>query len=185
MAGILVFLLLSFVVFYILTSVTWVRVIKGEIFKIEIHLPLFALHLIWKNDNGDKRKKSGDKDEKISYIGYFRIITGIVARMKNAIITVKSIKLPIKTDDFDKSAILKPLRQQALLYAFVAYLRTKTEKLTLEDNAITLSPDIDVLHCYVTFKLRLYELIHGLLSVRHSINEEKKRKKDEGRHARE
>lgn len=184
MAGLFIFLLLSFLLFYILTRVTWVRIIKGESFKAEIHLPIFSIHLIKRDDNGDNKKKTSEKDKPL-FFGYIRIITGVVARMKNAKIEVKKILLPVNTEDFDKSAILRPLRQHALICAFIAYLRTKTEKLTLDDNAITLSPDIDVLHCYVTIKLRLYQLIHGLLSVRHSIYEEKKRTKGERRNVRE
>jgi hypothetical protein len=95
--------------------------------------------------------------------------------MKKSEIVVKKIFLPIKNEDFDKSSFIRPLRQHAFICAFVAYLRTKTEKLILDDNAIILSPDIDVLHCYVTVKLRLYELIHGVISVMNSIYEEKKR----------
>ena len=185
MVWLFVILLLFFALFYILTRVVWVRIIKGEKFKVEIHLPIFAIHLIKKDDNGDNKKKPIKEKNKPLFFGYLRIITGVVARIKNASILVNSIILPVKTDNFDKSAILRPLRQQALLCAFIAYLRTKTEKLTLSDNAIILSPDVDVIHCYVTIKLRLYELIHGLLSVWHSINEEKERTKGERRHARE
>ena len=175
MAGILISLLLVFLVFFIMTRTVWVRIIKGKDFKVEIHLPILAIHIVKKNDNGDKRKNPKSKDKKISYIGYFRIITGVVARLKNARIVIKKITLPINDENFDKSSIIKPLRQHALICAFIAYLRTKTEKLTLEDNAISLSPDVTALQCYVTFKLRLYQLIHGLLSVRHSIYEEKNR----------
>ena len=184
MAGLFIFLLISFLLFYVFTRTTWVRIIKGEKFKVEIHLPILAIHLINESDDGDKRKKAQNKDEKVYFFGYLRIITGVIARLKNANINVKSIVLPVKSQDFDKSAILRPLRQHTLICAFVAYLRTKTDKLVLADNAITLSPDVRVLHCYVTVKLRLYELIHGLLSVRHSINEEKKRSGGE-RHVRE
>lgn len=173
MAGIIIFLLISFLLFFILTRKVWVTIIKDKTLKVEIHLPIFALHLTKSND-GDKRKKS-DMNEKISYLGYFRIITCVVARLKKTEIIVKKVILPVKTEDFDKSALIRPLRQHAFICAFVAYLRTKTEKLTLEDNAIILSPDTDVLHCYVTLKLRLYEFIHGLLAVMHSIFEEKRR----------
>ena len=185
MVGSLIFLLLSFALFYSLTRVVWVRIIKGESLKIEIHMPIFAIHLIKSSNTGDNNKKPTKERDSPQFFGYFRIITGIVARIKNARIVVKSIMLPIKTNDFDQNAILKPLRQQALLYATVAYLRTKTENLTLLDNAITLSPDINALHCYVTVKLRLYQLIHCLLSIRHSIYEEKKRTRGERKHVRE
>ena len=185
MAWVLIFLLILFLLFYFLTQIVWVRIIKGEGFKVEIHLPIFAIHLIKSDDNGDNKEKPSKEKDKPLFFGYIRIITGIVDRIKNAKIEVKKIILPVKGEDFDKSAILRPLRQHALICAFIAYLRTKTENLKVEDNAITLSPDVNVLHCYVTIKLRLYQLIHGLLSLRHSINEERKRTKRERRNVRE
>ena len=185
MAGILIFLLMSFVLFFLLTRIVWVRIIKGDGFKIEIHLPILALNFIKRSDDEDTSSTRSKSDDKPSLFGYLRIITGIVDRISGAEISVKAIVLPIKTEDFNKSSILRPLRQQALLYTLIAYLKTKTEKLTLEDNAIILSPDVNVLHCYVTVKIRLYQLIYGLLSVRHAIYEEKKRTKGEGRRVRE
>jgi len=182
MTGLLIFILLSFVLFYFFTRIVWIRIIRGEKIKIEIHLPIFALHLIKGDDSGDNKEK---KPEKISGIGYFRIITGVIARIKDATIEIKKIIIPIKTENFNKSAITRPIRQHALICAFIAYLRTKTRNIVVEDNAITLSPDVNVLHCYVTIKLRLYQFIHGLITVWHSTNEEKKRTKGERKNVRE
>ena len=175
MVGVLISLLISFLLFFILTRIVWVRIIKDENFKVEIHLPIFAVFLINRKDSGDKTRKTKDKKEKFSYRAYVRLITGIVARIKTADIVVKKIVIPIKTDEFDKATLITPLRQHALLCAFIAYLRTKTQNLILEDNAFTLSPDVNALQCYVTVKLRLFRLIYGLLSVMHGIYEEKKR----------
>ena len=173
MAGVLIFLLLIFLIFYILTRIAWVRIIKEENLKIEIHLPIFALHILIKKKNNKAKRR--DKEGEISYLGYFRLIGGVVARLKNASIDVKKICLPIKTDSFSSSTLIKPLGQQAIICAFIAYLRTKTEKLIVNDNAISLSPDINEIQCHVTVKLMLFQLIYGLLSIRHSVYEEKKR----------
>ena len=175
MAGILILLLISFVLFFLLTRIVWVRIIKGNSFKIEIHLPILAIHLIKRNS--DKDKKSNINDTNLSFLGYIRILTHIANKIQGAKISVKAIALPIKSKDFDKTAILRPLRQQVLLYGIIAYLRTKTEKLTLEDNAIILSPDIDVLHCYVTLKIRLYKLIYGFIAITQAMRDEKKRRR--------
>ena len=79
---------------------------------------------------------------------------------------------------------MRPLRQYAVICAFIAYLRTKTEKLTLEDNAIILSPDNTVVHCYITIKLRLYQLIVAIISLWHNMNIERKRNKGDRRNVR-
>ena len=185
MAWLLIFLLTIFILFYFVTRIVWVRIIKGDIFKAEIHLPIFAIHLIKSDDSGDNKKQPDKQQDKPSALGYIRIITGIVEKIKDSKIEVKRVIIPIKTDNFNKSAILRPIRQHAFICAFIAYLRTKTEKLIIEDNAITLSPDIGVIHFYITIKLRLYQLIQALIWIWHSINEERKRNKGDRRNVRE
>ena len=140
--------------------------------KIEIHLPIFALHLIKRDADHNYQKKN---TKEISYHGYFRIIKSALEKINNTEIIVNKVIIPIKSNEFDKSDIIRPLRQHALICAFFAYLRTKTQKLILSDNAIALSPDVDKFHFHAILKLRLYKLIYGLISVSHSINEEKKR----------
>lgn len=169
-----ILLLFCFALFYYLTRIVWIRIIKNEQFKIEIHLILFAIHINNYDGDGDN---INNKDNSMS-IKNVRIITDILTKLRNATIEIKSILIPINTKQFNKSTILKPLRQNAYICALIAYLRTKTKKLTLEDNAIILSSDIPALHYYVTIKLRLYELIFGFFSIRHRINNENKRAKD-------
>ena len=80
MAGIFILILLSFALFYFLTRTIWVRIIKDENFKIEIHLPLLSLHF-----TNESRKKSNKKTcRKINFIDYYRIITDIVEKTKNS-----------------------------------------------------------------------------------------------------
>lgn len=175
MAGVLISILFFFILFFVLTRRVFVKIIKKDDLIIEIHLPILALILIQRSQNGDKSKNKAKKEEKLSIISYIRLITGIVARIKDAEIVVKSISIPIKSEEFDKSTIIRPLKQHALLCGFIAYLRTKTKNIFIEDNAFILSPDISALQCNITVKLRLYSLIYRLLSVLHGINEEKKR----------
>lgn len=183
MAGLLIFILLSFALFYYLTRIVWVRIIKGEEFIIELHLPIFAVYLIKRKDKGDNNKKS--KKYRPSILGYIRIITRVLSRINTSRIIIKNIIIPIKTDDFNKTSMLRPIRQHALICSFIAYLRTKVNSLTLENNAINLSPDIKSPHFYLTIKLRLYQLIYGLLSIRHSVNKESKRTKGRNKYVRE
>ena len=172
MAGVLISILFFFILFFVLTRKVFVKIIKKEDLIIEIHLPILALILIQRSQRGNNSKRKAKKQEKkLSIISYIRLITGIVARIKDAEIVVNSISIPIKSKEFDKSTTIRPLRQHALLCGFIAYLRTKTRNIFIEDNAFILSPDINALQCNITVKLRLYSLIYRLLSVLHGINE--------------
>ena len=176
MAGLLICLLILFLIFYVFTRQTWVRIIKEDDLKIEIHLPILAIQVINRQNDGDNKKNSGE-DQKLSYRAYLRIISAVLERSKNYEVVIKKITLPYSSDRVDKS-IVGALRKHALICAVIAYLRTKSQKLFLEDNAITLSPDITKTHFYVTAKARLYEVIYALLTLRRGIYEEKKRAKD-------
>ena len=62
MVGVLIGLIISFLLFFVLTRKVWVRVIKEEKLRVQFHLPLLALHLI----SEDKSKQTEDKDKKLS-----------------------------------------------------------------------------------------------------------------------
>ena len=91
MAGILIFLLMSFVLFYLFTREVWVRIIKGDGFKIEIHLPILAIHFIKRSNDDDENSARIKRGDKPSLLGYMRIISGIADRIKGTEISVKAI----------------------------------------------------------------------------------------------
>ena len=178
MAGVFIGLILSFLFFFILTRVVWVRVIKENDLRIQLHMPLLALHL--KSDS--KKEKTNLKDKKqeikLSTRAYFRVIAGTLARTERCEVLVKRIILPCKANAFDGFTLVRPFGYQGLIYAAIAYLKTKAKHLALEDNAIISSPDVTEAQYYVTVKLRLYELICALLAYKRGINEEKKRARE-------
>lgn len=171
MAGVLIGLILMFLLFFILTRKVWVRVIKEEKLRVQFHLPLLALHLI----SEDKSKQTESKDKKLSTRAYIRVIAGTLARIGECELLIKRIILPCKVGSFDGMALVRPFGYQGLIYAVIAYLKTKTQRLSLEDNAIISSPDVTRARYYITAKLRLYQLIYALLTFKRGINEEKKR----------
>ncbi len=171
MAGVQIGLILSFLLFFILTRRVWVRIIKEDVLRIEMHLPLLALYLYGDKDKKKKKKKETDK---LSTRAYIRIIAGTLRRVRRCEVAVKKITLPCKADSFGTMTLVKPFGYQGLIYAIIAYLKTKAHKLILEDNAITSSPDITEAQYYFTVKLRLYELIYAVLTFRRGVYEEKR-----------
>lgn len=171
MAEVQIGLILSFLFFFVLTRRVLVRIIKEERLRIEIHLPLLALYLYGKKDKKEKRKKETDK---LSTRAYIRIIAGTLRRVRKCEVVVKKITLPCKVDSFSTMTLVKPFGYQGLIYAVIAYLKTKAHKLMLEDNAIISSPDVTEAQYYVTVKLRLFELIYAILTFRRGVYEEKR-----------
>lgn len=169
MAEVQIGLVLSFLLFFILTRRVWVRIIKEEGLKIEIHLPLLALCLY-----GKSNKKENKETDKLSTRAYLRVIAGTLRRVRHAEVIIKKITLPLKVASFGSSTLVTPFAYQGLIYTVIAYLKTKAKRLILCDNAITSSPDVNKAQYYVTVKLRLYQLIYALLTFRRGVNEEKR-----------
>ena len=177
MAGVLIVIILSFLFFFILTRKVWVRVIKEENFRLQFHLPLLSLHLTKrKKQESDKKDQSSKSKTRLGIRSYFRIVTSTLDHVENCEITVKQVILPCKTGNFSASTLVSPFGYQGLIYTVIAYLKTKTKNLVLEDNAIISSPDVTETQFYLTVKLRLYQLIYALLTLKIGINKEERKR---------
>ncbi len=171
MAGVLIGLILSFLFFFVLTRTVWLRIIKEKQTRVQLHLPLLSIQF-----GGDsKRKDKKEKNKQLSARAYIRVAAGTLARTKDCELVIKRVVLPCRTESFGTLTLVTPFGYQGLIYAIIAYLKTKTRRLALEDNAIISSPDVNEIQYYITAKLRLYQLIYAYLTFKRGVNEEKKR----------
>lgn len=179
MAGVSILMILSFMLFFTITREAMVKIIKLDRLRIEIHLQLFAY--IWtkkdKNDNADTEKQR-KKQKRFSKDKRDRIIAAIRRILRKGEARINRLALPYDEAEFDKGAFLRPIRYRILAYTFIAYLKTQTNRLTLGDDAIILSPDIDKLQYDLTVKCRLYELLYALLTLYIGIKKEKRQARE-------
>ena len=167
MAAILILIILIFLCLYLLSSEIWIRIIKEDVLRIELHTPLFALCFA-ENNNGRKKKK-----EKLSYLAYIRIISAVVEKAKNTKIEIKRIMIPIEQEGLTAGRLAKPFGYQYLIFSLIAYFREKIKKIDIENNALILCPDIKKAQFYLTLKTKLYEIISAYLAYRWQIKKEK------------
>ena len=170
MAGVQIGLIALFLIFYILSQTSWVKILKSKGFAIQIHLPLLALYL-----SSEEKRSTTNSKSSLKASAYFRIIDKLSSSIKRADATINRITLPCHINDFDGLTLVRPFGLQAALYAAIAYLRAKIGSLTVKDNAIISSPDVKEIHFDLTLKLPLYQLIYALMTVRRSVKEEKER----------
>ncbi|MBE6532961.1 MAG: hypothetical protein E7676_05615 [Ruminococcaceae bacterium] len=172
MAGILIILILSFMIAFIITRSVWVRVINGELLRIEFHLPVFALILTKKNKSkGEKQKK---KRRELSALTYIAIIIKTLKRFDRCEVAIDKVSPPQKEEKFKASTLTKPYGYQSLIYTIVAYLETKVRKLTLKENAVAFIPSNPLFLCDITVKGRLYEIALGAFCLYKNIQKEKR-----------
>lgn len=172
MAGFLISIILLFLIFFIFSREIWVRVKNGEFLTVEIHMPIFALVLTKKNKK--KGKKQKDNENELSALTYVRIVIKTLKRFKKCEVVVKRITPPQRTKEFSYSTLTKPYGYHSLIYAILAYLETKVEKLTLEENAVNFIPSNSLFLCDITVKARLYEIAFGSFCLYRNIKKEKR-----------
>ena len=170
MAALLILILVLFLLFYIFSQTIWVRIISEDVFKIEIHMPLLSLLL--KSNNSRDKKKCGPR---LSPLAYLRIISAVIDKLNKSSVEIKSICIPINEIKQSGSSILRSFVYQYLIFSVIAYFKSKTNKISFEDNAFVLSPDIDEFHFYITIKSRLYEFVYAAWMFKKRFNFEMKK----------
>ena len=167
MGSISIFLILSFLLFFILTRCVWIYVIKDDDFKIELHLPIYAL-ILDINGNGEKEKsKSTSKKNTLKAI---RLITN---RLRMCYVRIKSISLPKKEYE-GTSGFTRPYTYTAILYALCALVESKSRGIIIEDRAIDFS-DTKKIKCNITVYTRLYYFIISAFTIYLNLKRENKK----------
>ena len=163
MSGILIFLCLITLVSFILTRRIFVKIMKEDVLKIEIHFPLFALCLT------ERRRKKNEKAKNTKGVrGYrtiYKIITDTADRLGDCEVRIKSIKLPLKGDVRNIGAFTRPFFTQSIIYSIIAYIDTKVQKLTLYSGALISTSEEKSFSFDVTVIGRLYKLLFTALFV--------------------
>ncbi len=124
-------------ILFILAQDVFVRVYYDEEFELSFNFVLLAFALSKEEKKKKKKSKSKKKPGKEFYFLLLRRISDyaegcevIIKRLSVPQITFGRGDLPLPHHDFSWSASL-----------FIAYLDSKALKLTVSDNALTLSPD--------------------------------------------
>ncbi len=173
MAIIQVAILMLFLIFYVSTREVWVVVKKNDKINLQVHLPIIALHLDSRSDDRDKRKAK--RKDKLSPYAYIRIISAVIKKIESCDIEIHKIVIPIREDDLLVGSFSKQIRQQFIIFSIIAYFRTKTKKITIDDNTFILSPDISKTQFHLTAKPRLYEFVQAIMTYKFHLTKEKKR----------
>lgn len=167
MGGISILLILSFLLFFILTRCVWIYVIKDDVLKIELHLPILALSF----DFSDKNKKG--KKKKANQKSGFKLFKLIIDRIEMCSVHIKSISLP-KGEYSGTSYFTRPYTYTAVLYGAIALLASKAGKVKIDDNAVIFS-DTKKFKCNITVYTKLYYLIISAFAMYLNLKRENKK----------
>lgn len=164
MPVIFILLILSFLVFFIITRKATVRLIKEEKLRIEFHMQIIALVI---SPAGRQREKG--RKRKTTSRHYILAALRRLIKHSNVII----YKLHVPFSEVWENSIMAAVRRRILSATVISYLETMTEKIYLSDNAINLSPDLSSLQYDVSIKTRLYQILYNLGEYAFHILKEK------------
>ena len=170
--GILIFLLLAFLVLYILNAPIMLNVKNDESLKIEIHFPIFALHLTKRKADSEKSKEKSQKS--LSALAYISIISKTLKRFGECGLIIRRIVPPQRIKKFTYSTLVIPYGYQSLIYSLIAYLRTNMKSLVLLPGAVEFIPDNETFILDLTLSGRLYRIAYGAFCLYKNIRKEKR-----------
>ena len=116
------------------------------------------------------REKAKRKKATISF--YSRLFKNISTALGYCEVEIRELSVPALNDEIKTSSFTTPSRYRTAISAFLAYIETKSKKLTIKDNAINLIPDDkNNFRLNMSFKLPLFELIRTVRKIIHDKHE--------------
>lgn len=140
-ASIYITLSVTTIIIFLLTRKINLRVIKNENLIFSIGFTLVKIEITKDeeiNSNNTMVTSSGESETSADFSEFFSLFTTIFHYFKKCTIIIRRITIPgrIKNNNIYTHFIL-----QAMLSTLIAYIESNVEKLTITNNAFTLSSD--------------------------------------------
>ena len=164
MPVIFILLILSFLIFFVITRKSTVRLIKEENLRIECHMQIFALVISPKGRQREKGRK-----RKTSSRHY--ILAALRRLIRHSKVVIYKLYIPFA--EIRENSITAAVRRRILSAMIISYLETMAERIYLSDNAIILSPDLSSLQYDLSIESRLYLILYNLGGLAFHILKEK------------
>ena len=158
-------------IFILLSSKADIKIVISKNTRVEITFTLFTLVLSDFDDGG--RKKSSFSKKR-------RIFSSVLSLLEKCELTVEKLRLGRgRGRDFAPTSYTLPYGYHIAISALLAYIRGKSQKLNIDDNAIILIPDEDEeFSLTVSLRTRLFYVLTCAARIRRDTKEiEKKGRK--------
>ena len=159
---IFILLILSFLLFFVITRKATIRLIKEENLRLELHMQIIALVISPEGrQKGKGQRKSASRRS---------ILAALRRLIKHSNVIIYKLYVPFA--EIRENSITAAVRRRILSAMVISYLETMAERIYLSDNAIILSPDLSSLQYDLSIKSRLYLILYNLGGVAfHSLKE--------------
>ncbi len=141
---------------YILTHKISVCIVNDGTWRVDIYFTLCTIPFKKTFKKGSS-KSPESSDKKASKT---MILRHALDALTHAELEIKRLYIPLITaDDTAARAILAPLKYHSIICALLTLIRTRTKKLSINDNAITLIPDGQDILIDISITARLFRII--------------------------
>lgn len=173
MAGIFISMFTFVLVLFIVSRIVWINVIKDDELRLELHLPIIAIHLTKSKSTNKSKRNKKKKRFPTRYKTIAKPLSNLISKSE---IIIKRIEFPEKHGEISNATFTRPIKYGSAFFALCAYLRAKAEKLTVYDDQIVLSSDNSAIQFNFTVRIRLYRLINATLAIFLGVMKDKLKK---------
>lgn len=161
---IFILLILSFLLFFVITRKATIRLIKEENLRIEFHMQIIALVI------SPRGRQRANERQKKSY-SRRNILAALRRLIKHSNVIIYKLYVPFA--EIRENSITAAVRRRILSAMIISYLETMAKRIYLSDNAIILSPDLSSLQYDLSIESRLYLILYNLGGLAFHILKEK------------
>ena len=137
-----------------------IKLIKKESIVVELHLQITAFSFnVGTKDKDNPKKKKKNEDPRDSRKKREIILNSVFRLAEKGEIKINKLALPYFQTNGYFSPFFLPIGYKAFVSTLLAYIETRTKKITLGEDALILSPDINNIQCDITIKTRLFRII--------------------------
>lgn len=148
-----------FLAFFIVTRPILIKIKKDSTLSLELHFPIFALHLQSKEGSTKKRKKK----QKRRFSSYINILSALDRLIRGSEITLKRVTVPTGAREAATGEMPRVFGYYSIVSALLAYLDDRASSLNVSDDAFVFGGES---FCFdLSLKTRLFNLILGLFKI--------------------
>ncbi len=155
--------------FFILTRTAYIYIKYKREFCLEFHFVIFSFAL-----KTDERDRSSESLKLAFYSSLLKRLSRLIKRSE-----VRVMRLSLKNQSSDKAELTFPFPYGlgALISMLIAYFENNSKKLTIEDNAIILTPDTSDTEIELRLYTELFNIITALVLLTFDLYKNRKKRK--------
>lgn len=151
---------------FTLTRRVYIKIKKEKRWRVELHFTLWAFHIEKVLASENKKGKKNKRNKKKHSVHYYREVASRISEVLTySDVKINKLHVPKnEREEYERQNYTGQYGYHGLISAFLAFIKSRSRQLDINDNAIILIPDGEKLSLDMTVSVRLFRIIPTILT---------------------